>query len=118
MAKEILTNLQVKPVPHTTSVIHLPWKHDIIKEGDQVIHDESLQVLSNKDIGTDVCKASSGIVGKNSTVTRIRVEADLKAMSASNVQQDINQELCKVPCRNLKIQRNCPKVKNDDFLWN
>ena len=118
MAKELLINLQVKPVPRTTSVIHLQWKQDVIKVGDQIIQDESLHVLSNKVIGTDVCKASSSIVGKNSSVTRIRMEADLKAMSASNVQQDINRELCKVSCRSLKIQQNCPKVKNDDFLWN
>ena len=116
MAKEILINLQVKPVPHTTSVIHLPWKQDVIKVGDQITQDESLHVLSNKVIGTDVCKASSSIVGKNNSVTGIRMEADLEAVSASNVQQDINQELCKVLCRSLKIQRNCPKVKNDDFF--
>ena len=118
MAKELLINLQVKPVPRTTSVIHLQWKQDVIKVGDQIIQDESSHVLSNKVIGTDVCKASSSTVGKNSSVTRIRMEADLKAMSASNVQQDINRELCKVSCRSLKIQQNCPKVKNDDFLWN
>ena len=105
MTKEILINIQVKLVPHTTSVINLPWKQDIIKVGDQITQDESSHVLSNKVIGTDLCKASSSTVGKN------RMEADLKAMSASNVQQDINQELSKVSCRSLKIQRNCPKVK-------
>ena len=64
MAKELLINLQVKPVPHTTSVIHLPWKQDVIKVGDQITQDESSHVLLNKVIHTDVCKASRSIVGK------------------------------------------------------
>ena len=59
MAKEILINLQVKPVPHTTS-----WKQDVIKVGDQITQDESSHVLLNKVIHTDVCKASRSIVGK------------------------------------------------------
>jgi hypothetical protein len=65
----------------------------------------------NKDIGTHDCKASSSIVGNSSPTTRTRMEADLKAMSESNGQQDSKQGLCKVPSKDSKIQRNCPKKK-------
>jgi hypothetical protein len=36
----------------------------------------------------------------------------------SNAQQGTNQELRKVTNRHSKLQRNCPKIKNEDFLWN
>jgi hypothetical protein len=97
MVKDILTNLQDKPVRHTFPVIYLPWKNDTVKVGDQITHEGSLKVLSNKDIGTDDCKASSSITGTSSTATRTRMEADAEAMSDSKGLQDSKQGLCKVP---------------------
>jgi len=48
-----------------------------------------------------------------------------KSMGALNAQQGDNQETCNNSIKNIKeisgkskLQRNCPKVKNDDFLWN
>ena len=111
MAKEMLTNLQDNLATHITSVIHLPWKNDIVKVGNRITHDESLNGTLNKDIGTHDCNASSSIEGKSSPTTRTRMEADSKAMSESNGQQESKQGLCKVPGKGSKIQRNCPKKK-------
>ena len=54
--------------------------------------------------------------GKNYIGTKIDTDADLKEALNTSVQQGVNQETCKVTSRNP--QCNCPKVKNDDFLWN
>jgi len=93
------------------------WKNDTVKVGDQITHEGSLKVLLNKDIGTDDCKASSSTIGKSSTATWTRKKSDAEAMSDFKGQQDSNEGLCKVLSNSSKIQRNCPKRKNEDFLW-
>ena len=117
MVKDILTNLQDKPARHTFPVIHLQWKNDTSTVGDQITHEGSLKALSNKDTGADDCKASSSTIDKSSTATRTRMEADTETKSDFKGQQGSKQELCKVPNKSSKIQRYCPKVKNEDFLW-
>jgi hypothetical protein len=74
-------------------------------------------VLLNKDIGTDDYKASSSTIGKSGTETRTRKKSDAEAMSDFRGKQESNQGLCKVLSNSSKIQRNCPKRKNEDFLW-
>jgi len=117
MAKEILANLQGNPANHITSVIHLPWKNDVGKVDNQIIHGDSLNGPLNKNISTCDYKASGNIVGKNSPPTRTSMEADSEAMSESNGQQESKQGLCKDVGKGSKIQRNCLKKEND-FLWN
>jgi len=58
-------------------------------------------------------------------VPNISIDAeDSKVSGILNVQQGVNHVTCKNPTtttkdisRNSKLQRNCPKVRNDDFLW-
>jgi hypothetical protein len=57
--------------------------------------------------------------------TIIDTDADLRDALNSNAQQGVSQELCNITTKNnkeisrvSKLQCKCPKVKNDDFLWN
>ena len=75
-----------------------------------------MEVLSKKDIGPDDCKVSGSIIGTSSTATKTRMEVDAKAMPDPIGQQDTNQRPCKALKGSSKIQRNCPKKKNEDFF--
>ena len=70
--------------------------------------------ILNTDVSADDSKEISKTTGKNYIGTKIDTDADLKEALNSSMQQGVNQETCKVTSRNP--QRNCPKVKNDDFF--
>ena len=111
MVKDVLIIIQDKLARHIFPVIRLPWKNDTAKVGDQITHEGSLMVLTNKDIVTDNSKASGSTTGTRNTATRTRMEADAdaEALFHSKGQQDSKQELRKVPKNSSRIQRNSPK---------
>jgi hypothetical protein len=102
-AKEILKNLSTSQKSVKTSAIHLPWKKEPSEAG-----------------------TSTKETVKPSELLSIRTVAEVnKAVGIPSAQQGDNQETCNSPSKNInkisrktKLQRNCPKIKNDDFLWN
>jgi len=116
MSKELLKNLQIKHDSQKVAAIQLPWLNESTKAGAQNIKNVRLNEILNTDVSADDSKEISKTTGKNYIGTKIDTDADLKEALNSSMQQGVNQETCKVTSRNP--QRNCPKVKNDDFLWN
>jgi hypothetical protein len=99
----------------------LPWKNESSKAGAQILKNVTLNEILNIDIGAEESKEIPKTTSKNFIGTKIDIDAE--ALN-SNAQQGVNQELCKTPhnnnkviSRNSKLQRNCPKVKNNDFVY-
>ena len=125
MSNELLKNLPSNNESQKVSAIKLPRKKEAIKAGAEIVKNVGWNEVLNIDIGVEKSKEISKSTSKNCIGTIIDINADLKEALNFNVQQGDNQELCinpiennKVISRNSKLQCNCPKVKNDDFLWN
>jgi hypothetical protein len=103
MTKELLKNLSALQKRQRTAVICLPWRRESTEAGIVTGRIEKTNEVLNTSIGDE----------------RTRTK------SALNAQQRDNQEVGKNPTINIKeisrkskLQRKCPEVKNDDFLWN
>ena len=125
MSNELLKNLPSNNESQKVSAIKLPWKKEAIKAGVQIVKNVGLNEILNVDIGAEDSKEVSKSTSKDCIGTIIDIDADWKEALNFNAQQGDNQELCinptennKAISRNSKLQRNRPKVKNDDFLWN
>jgi hypothetical protein len=125
MSNELLKNLPSNNESQKVSAIKLPWKKEAIKAGAQIVKNVGLNEILNVDIGAEDSKEVSKSTSKDCIGTIIDIDADWKEALNFNAQQGDNQELCinptknnKAISRNSKLQRNRPKVKNDDFLWN
>jgi hypothetical protein len=85
-----------------------------------------LNEIPSIDIATAVedTKELCNIASNNCIVTKTATDVNLKATSSSNEQQSDKQNLnytltqskTKIDS-NLKSHQNCPKIRNDDFLW-
>jgi hypothetical protein len=103
MTNELLKNLAITQKSPKTAAIHLPWKSEITVTGVPTAKTARPDEVQNISIGAEFSKETGTL----------------------NAQQVVNQETCnnstktiKETSKNSKLQRNCPKVKNDDFLWN
>jgi len=103
MSKKLLKHLSTPQKKKVAEAIHLPWKSESTVEDIQTVKTVKPNNVPNISIGA----------------------SDRKDTDIQNVQQGDNHGIgnnsissIKEISRNLKPQRNCPKVKNDDFLWN
>ena len=125
MSKELLKTLLTKHESQKVASIPVPWKKESTNVDAQIIKNVKSNESLNTDMGVEDESEISEISNTNCIETKIDTDAELKEALNSNAQQEDNQESRRNPTknnkeigRNLKLQRNCPKVKNNDFLWN
>ena len=125
MSKELLKTLLTKHESQKVAAIPVPWKKESTNVDAQIIKNVKSNEILNTDMGVEDESEISEISNTNCIETKIDTDAELKEALNSNAQQEDNQESRRNPTksnkeisRNLKLQWNCPKVKNNDFLWN
>jgi hypothetical protein len=102
VSTELLKHLLTIHKKQETAAIYLPWKSESVVKDTRTIK-----------------------IATPNEVPNISIDAeDSKVSGILNNQQGDNHVTCKNPTtttkeisRNLKLQRNCPKVSNDDLLW-
>jgi len=103
MSNELLKHLSTTHKRQEIAAIYLPWKSKSTESSTRTektarpkeVLNSSRDAENSKDIGVqNVQQGDNHITYKNSITTT------------------------KETSRNSKLQRNCPKVKKDDFLWN
>jgi len=103
MTNELLKCLTITEKKQESVTIYLPWKSETREIDVRNAKTERVNVAPYVSIVTNDSKdmvsqkgqqEDNHVTGKNSVI--------------------ITKEIS----RNSKLQRNCPKVKNDDFLWN
>jgi hypothetical protein len=111
LSKEITKYLSIKQGSQKAIVIELPWGDGLRKLDAQPTQIEKLNEIPNIDkaIAVEDAKKLCNITNNNCIVNKTAKDVNLKATPSSNEQQSDKH--------NLKPQRNCPKIRNDDFLW-
>jgi hypothetical protein len=112
LSKEITKYLTIKQGSQKAIVIKLPWGDGSRKVEVQPTQIEKLNEIPNIDraIAVEDTKGLCNITNNNRIVNKTAKDDNLKATPSSNKQQSDKH--------NLKSHRNCPKIRNDDFLWN
>jgi hypothetical protein len=127
LSKEIIKYLPIKHGSQKAVVIQLPWGDESRKVDVLPTQTGKLNEIPSIDISIAVedTKELCNIASNNCIVTKNATDVNLKATSSSNEQQSDKQDLNytltqskKEIDSNLKLHRNCPKIRNDDFLWN
>jgi hypothetical protein len=125
MSKELLKKLPTKHESQKVAAIQLPWRKESIKVGARTTQNEKSNEIPNIDIdiGVKDGKELRNVTSNNCIGTETDADVDLKETPSFNVQQGDNQESNKTPPqknkvinRNSKLDRNCPKIKHDDFF--
>jgi hypothetical protein len=112
LSKEIIKYLPIKQGSQKAAVIQLPWGDESRKADVQSTQTGKLNAIPNIGIAIAAEDAEElcNITSNNCTVTKTAIDVNLKATPSSNEQQSVDS--------NIKSHRNCPKRRNDDFLWN
>jgi hypothetical protein len=113
LSKELIKHLPIKKDNQKGVAIQLPWRKETGEIDARIIQPEKLNETldTNLDIAIggprEMCNIPSSNYTDNETVTNV----NSKTLPSLNEQQGDRQS-------KPKPQRYCPKIKNDDFLWN
>ena len=103
MTNELLKYLIITQKKQESETIYLPWKSEI-REID--VRNTKAERVKAAPYVSIVANDSKDMVLKNGQ----QKDNHVTGKNSVNITKEIS--------RNSKLQRNCPKVKNDDFLWN
>ena len=117
LSKEILMNLHNKRKRNKEAEVQLPVENGSKKDDDQIIKDVNLNEIVNVNTSADISKGISRSPDKSGTETKTDKEITLVKIPISEELIGANQEPCTEISRISKVQRNRPKLKDDNFLW-
>jgi len=103
MTNELLKYLTITQKKQESVTIYLPWKNET-REID--VRNARTERVNSAPYVSIVANDSKDMVLKNGQ----QKDNHVTGKNSVNITKEIS--------RNSKLQRNCPKVKNDDFLWN
>ena len=126
VSKEIINYLSINQSDRKAAVLRLPWKEESGRVGIQSSQTKELSVTSY----ITMTKAVDDVTKQCVSTTPSNImegtasNANLTALPSSNEQQGEMKEPDHIPPQDKgktgcipKSQRNCPKLRNKDFLW-
>jgi len=127
ITKQLIKYLPTKQGNQNVAAIQLPWRDESGKVGARTAQTEKLKVIPNIDTDTVVkdAKELCNTTSNNYIDTETIISVDLVVPPGLDVQQGDKHESNQTQTQkkkeidnNPKSHRNCPKIRNDDFLWN
>ena len=109
-------NLHNKRKRNKEAEVQLPVENGSKKDY-QIIKDVNLNEIVNVNTSADISKGISRSPDKSGTETKTDKEITLVKIPISEELIGANQEPCTEISRISKVQRNRPKLKDDNFLW-
>jgi len=126
VSKEIINYLSINQSDCKAALLQLPWKEESGRVGIQSSQTKELSVTRN----ITMTKAVDDVINQCVSTTSSYImdgpdlNANLTALPSSNEQQGEMIEPDHIPPQDKgktgcipKSQRNCPKLRNKDFLW-
>jgi len=127
ITKGLIKYLPTKQSNQNVAAIQLPWRDESGKVDARTAQTEKLKVIPNIDTDTVVkdAKELCNTTSNNYIDTETIISVDLVVPPGLDVQQGDKHESNQTQTQkkkeidnNPKSHRNCPKIRNDDFLWN